>query len=97
MAIGNNPTSIQLNFQAGQVAAALRDAALAAQNLANYITGIGAEGLAEAGFNSDDATAFLDAVGDAGLGQLTGIFFGTAALPAPVDFSALLQSLAGPS
>lgn len=97
MAIGNNPTSQQLNYQAGQVAAQLRDAALAAQNLANYITGIGEAGLETAGFDSDDAAAFLAAVGDAGLGQLTGVFFGTAALPAAVDFSALLQALAGPA
>lgn len=97
MPIGNNPASDQLNFMAGQVAIQLRNAALAAQNLANYITGLGLDGLATAGFDADDAAAFLAAVGDGGIGQLTGVFFGTATLATPVNFSALLQELAGPA
>jgi nitroreductase len=95
MPVGNTPNSIQLNTMASAVAVQLRNAALAAQNLANYVNGIGTDGLAAAGFDDADAALFLELVG--GIGVLSGIYFGTADLPADTDFAGLVQQLAGPA
>ena len=95
MPIGNVPGAAQLNFQAGAVAVQLREAALAAKRLADYVNLIGAAGLTDAGFDNDDATAFLELISS--IGMLSGIYFGTQVLTSTTDFSAMVQSIAGPS
>jgi hypothetical protein len=98
MAIGNTPNAAQLNYIATQVAVGLLQASNAAQSLANYVSAQGQDDLVAAGFSQDDAAAFLNTIGTAGVGQLTAIFYGQPAgvIAAPVDFSALLVAIAGP-
>ena len=95
MAIGAGTTADTLNARLCALAQVRDVQAVLAVAFAKYVNGLGAGGLEVAGMSSDEATAFLSAVGDLSTDAL--VFQGQAQQVGEFDFSNALSDFIGPT
>jgi hypothetical protein len=96
MAIGNQPTVVQLNGQAAQLATMFRTTAQQALYFQAYVvTALGSSGLVALGFTSGDATSMIAMANY--MATCAQVFQGTATQGTTFNFQNALIPLTGPS
>lgn len=94
MAIGSQPTEAQLNQAAMTAAACFAVGTQLALQLQNWVVNQGTAGLPAAGFSTDDASAFSNAVSY--LNTIAELLSGNATQGSAFNFMSAISELTGP-